>query len=93
MERDSPRRAILTKLRYTAPLSPWISLPGTHFAKPIKLAKDPELQREACLALISIISWRSRLTENKSEHFSFERTQFGPEDKQGVTTRVDILGS
>lgn len=42
MERDSPKRATLTKLQYQVPVKPWISLLGTHLAKPIKLAKDPE---------------------------------------------------
>lgn len=46
MERGSPKHVTLTKLRYAAPLNPWISLPGTHFTKPIKLAKDPEHQRQ-----------------------------------------------
>ena len=42
MEKDSPKHATMTKLAYTAPFNPWISWPGSHFAKPIKLAKDPE---------------------------------------------------
>jgi hypothetical protein len=42
MERDSLKHVAPTKLRYPAPFNPWISLLGTHFAKPIKLAEDPE---------------------------------------------------
>lgn len=47
MERDSPKHATVTKLKYAVLLNPWISLLGTHFAKPIKLANMHSAREES----------------------------------------------
>ena len=66
MERGSPKHVTLTKLLYAAPLNPCISLPGTHFAKPIKLAKDPEHQRQHPSPNL-LYFMKNRRTESESD--------------------------
>ena len=66
MERGSPKHVTLTKLLYSAPLNPCISLPGTHFAKPIKLVKDSEHQRQHPSPIL-LYFMKNRGTESESD--------------------------